>query len=72
MNEIAETHRGQRVVVVTHAGFLVGFFEFVLGMKYGNSWRFQRSNASYNAFRYEDQRWCLETWGDRSHLPSDR
>jgi broad specificity phosphatase PhoE len=69
---LAERHSGESVVVVTHGGFLMGFFEFVLGMKPGNGWRFIRSNAGYNVFQYKQGKWSLETWNDISHLDSTR
>ena len=68
LTEIAEYHPGDQVIIVTHGGFLMGFFEFVLGITPGNSWRFKRRNASYNAFEYSDGKWSLETWNDTSHL----
>jgi broad specificity phosphatase PhoE len=68
LTTIAEAHPNGTVVVVTHAGFLVGFLQFVLGMPFGSGRRFKKHNASFNAFRYDDSRWCLETWNDVSHL----
>ena len=68
MTAIAERHPDADVVVVTHSGFLMGFFEFVLGIPPGNDWRFKKRNASYNAFEYSGGKWSLETWNDVSHL----
>jgi broad specificity phosphatase PhoE len=68
MMGLAERHIGESVVVVTHGGFLMGFFEFVLGMKPGNGWRFMRCNGGYSVFQYLQGKWCLETWNDTSHL----
>jgi broad specificity phosphatase PhoE len=65
---IAERHPNQTVVVVTHGGFLMGFFEFVLGIPFGSGKRFKKHNASFNAFEYVESNWCLETWNDVSHL----
>lgn len=65
---IGERHRDQTVVVVTHGGFLMGFFEYVLGLHPGNGWRFKRQNGSYSAFEYADTKWSLVTWNDTSHL----
>ena len=52
MTEIATQHPDMEdvVVVVTHAGFLMGFFQHVLGMPHGNGWRFKRHNASFSIF----------------------
>jgi hypothetical protein len=68
LTSIVERHSNQIVAVVTHGGFLMGFFEFVLGIQPGKGWRFKRHNASYNAFEYEGDRWSLHTWNDISHL----
>jgi probable phosphoglycerate mutase len=68
LTAIAERHTDETVVAITHGGFLMGFFEFVLGMQAGNGWRFKRYHGSYNAFEYSDRRWSLEVWNDVSHL----
>jgi probable phosphoglycerate mutase len=70
LTEIAMRHVDQTVVVVTHGGFLMGFFEHVLGMTPGNGSRFRRQNAAFNSFRYLGGAWSLETWNDTSHLAS--
>ena len=68
MKKIALRHVGEKVVVVSHGGILTSFFEFVLGMSPGSTWRFQRFNGSYNSFSFSDGFWSLVTWGDISHL----
>jgi probable phosphoglycerate mutase len=68
LTEIAERHEPGRVAVVTHAGFLLGFVEHVLGVEPGESWRFRRHNGSLSIFEHDDARWRLETWNDTSHL----
>jgi broad specificity phosphatase PhoE len=68
LTAIAERHPEETVVVVTHGGFLMGFFESVLGMVPGNGWRFKRHNGSYSAFEHVGGRWSLEVWNDVSHL----
>lgn len=72
MTAIAERHPDEIIVVVTHGGFLMGFFESVLGMTPGNGWRFKRSNASYSVFEYTNSRWSLDVWNDVSHLENSR
>lgn len=68
LTAIAERHADETVVVVTHGGFLMGFFEHVLGMSPGNGWRFKRQNAAFNCFEYSAARWTLQTWNETSHL----
>lgn len=65
---IADRHLDDTIVVVTHGGVLMGFFEHVLGIAAGGRWRFMRQNASYNSFEYNNGKWILETWNDTSHL----
>lgn len=68
LESIAQQHAGQRIVVVTHGGVASALVRHTLGIPLGAPRRFERPNASYNAFWYEDGKWFLETWGDVSHL----
>jgi 2,3-bisphosphoglycerate-dependent phosphoglycerate mutase len=68
MTNIALRHIGETVVIVSHGGILTSFFELVVGMQPGNTWRFKRFNGSYNSFSFNDGTWSLITWGDISHL----
>ncbi len=68
LTAIAERHPAETVVAVTHGGFLMGFFESVLGIPPGNGWRFKRHNGSYSVFEYSGGRWSLEVWNDVGHL----
>lgn len=68
INRIADAHPDETVVVVSHAGVLLDFFEFVLGLAAGNERRFMRKNATYNSFLKTEGTWALEVWGDDSHL----
>ena len=68
MNALADRHADETIVVITHGGFLIGFFEHVLNLAPGNAWRFKRQNAAFNVFARTDGAWSLETWNDTSHL----
>jgi broad specificity phosphatase PhoE len=68
MNALADRHPTETIVAITHGGFLMGFFEHVLDLAPGNSWRFKRQNAAFNVFERVDNVWSLETWNDTSHL----
>ncbi len=68
MNVLADRHADETIVLITHGGFLMGFFEHVLGLAPGNSWRFKRQNGAFNVFDRADGVWSLETWNDTSHL----
>ena len=67
---LASEHVEGTIIAITHGGFLMGFFEHVLGLGPGNGWRFKKQNAAYNCFEFASGRWSLETWNDTSHLQS--
>ncbi|MBD2152322.1 histidine phosphatase family protein [Pseudanabaena sp. FACHB-1277] len=68
LNAIAERHSNENlhenlaetgdetVVVVTHGCVLMGFFEMVLDLRSGNTWRFKLDNANFCAFEYANER----------------
>ncbi|MFB2975619.1 histidine phosphatase family protein [Microseira sp. BLCC-F43] len=68
LNAIAERHLDETVVVVTHGCLLMVFFEMVLGLPPGNSWRFKLHNGNLCVFEYVNKRWSLIVWNDVSHL----
>lgn len=68
LEELARRHAGKTVVIITHGGILLGFFEHVLGIPHGAGARFRRPNAAWNVFVQDERGWALETWGDVSHL----
>jgi 2,3-bisphosphoglycerate-dependent phosphoglycerate mutase len=67
-NTLADKHGEDTIVVITHGGFLMGFFEHVLALEPGNAWRFKRQNAALNAFDRAAGKWSLVTWNDTAHL----
>jgi 2,3-bisphosphoglycerate-dependent phosphoglycerate mutase len=68
LEELAQRHTGERIVVVTHGGVVSALLRHSLGLALGIPRRFERPNTAWNAFWWEDGRWFLETWGDVSHL----
>ena len=68
MNRFADHHSKETIVVVTHAGILKGFFEYVLGISVIGDNLFIRRNAAYNSFIKRGDQWLLEVWGDANHL----
>ena len=68
LNELAEKHRGDTIVVVTHGGVVSGFFRHTLAIPLDAPRRFEFVNAGLNVFFREDENWILLTWGDVSHL----
>lgn len=68
LNELAEKHRSEQIVVVTHGGVVSGFFRHTLEISLEAPRRFEFVNAGINVFAHEEGNWLLLTWGDISHL----
>jgi probable phosphoglycerate mutase len=68
VNELAEKHRGQSVVVVTHGGVLNSMFRYVLKLPPEANRRYKIKNTSINSFVHGENGWVLQTWGDVSHV----
>jgi probable phosphoglycerate mutase len=68
LEELAQSHFGERIVIVTHAGVLEVLLQHTLGISTQGPRRYKRRHASWNLFSYRDHHWFLETWGDLSHL----
>ena len=68
LNEIAEKHLGEAIVVVTHGGVLSGLFRHTFSIPFAAPRRFEFVNAGLNTFVYQGGDWFLQTWGDVSHL----
>ena len=68
LEELARQHPGETIVVVAHGGTISALLRHTLGIPLGTPRRFERFNASWNVFTWDDGKWRLETWGDVSHL----
>lgn len=68
LEELARRHPGETIVIVAHGGTISALLRHALGIPLDAPRRFERSNASWNVFQFDDGKWFLETWGDVSHL----
>jgi probable phosphoglycerate mutase len=68
LEELARRHSGETIVAVAHGGTISALLRHTLGIPLGTPRRFERFNASWNVFTWDDGKWRLETWGDVSHL----
>ncbi|MFM7440576.1 MAG: histidine phosphatase family protein, partial [Snowella sp.] len=68
LTAIAQLHSEETVVVVTHGGILMCFFEEVLGFPHKRPLNFRQNNANLSAFEYINDSWNLIVWNDISHL----
>lgn len=66
IHEIVETHAGQRLVLVSHAGFIQTFVSVVLGLE--RDFVFYPFNASITSVRAKDGRYVIWRLNDIAHL----
>ncbi|NJO15125.1 MAG: histidine phosphatase family protein [Thioploca sp.] len=71
LEELAQQHPGEQVLVVSHGGVLINVFKHTLHLPYDMPRWFEIFNTSLNVFSYnKEDHWRLETWGDVSHWQS--
>ncbi|RYR28515.1 hypothetical protein Ahy_B01g052657 [Arachis hypogaea] len=69
LQRIGRKHKGERVVVVTHGGFIRSLYRWACP-KGGPAGKIH--NTSVNVFHmYGEDKWTLKLWGDVSHLSQD-
>jgi len=69
--EIADRHRGEEVVVVTHGLVLDSLYRVAHQLDHGAPRPVPLINASVNLFGYGSGSWRMELWGDVSHLAAE-
>ena len=69
--EIAGRHPGEVVVVVTHGLVCDIAYRAAHGMELMARRDFHLVNAGLNHFRYEQEKWHIDTWGDAAHLTAE-
>jgi probable phosphoglycerate mutase len=70
LENLAEKHFGEVIVIVTHGGVLSGLFRHTLSIPLDGPRHFEFTNASINVFACAKGDWVLHTWGDVAHLNS--
>ena len=68
LEDIAQKHPGERLVIVTHGGFLSGLLRHTLQIPFSTPSRFKGFNTAINTFVFHEGAWILKTWGDINHL----
>ena len=68
LTELAERHRGERILVVSHGGIIESLFREALGLSLPSMRRYSLYNAAINRFGFDGGSWYLISWGDISHL----
>ena len=70
LKAIAERHPGERVLVVTHSGWLSSGMRAVLGMPYNvvKGSGLALPNTAINLLRWEGAGWQVQLWGERGEF----
>ena len=68
LTEIARASEGSRILVITHGGVVGTLYRHAMSMSLDEKRRYALFNASINRFRYVDDTWHMDVWGDISHL----
>jgi len=66
---LAEEHRGEALVVVTHGGVLATLYRHVHGIELSVPHSIPILNASYNALTHDGEAFRMVAWADIDHLP---
>lgn len=65
---IAETHRGKRIVIVSHGGVLDAVYRAAHGIAITAPRNFDVLNASINHIQWDGERLKVLRWSDNAHL----
>lgn len=68
LTDIARSHAGEIVMVVTHGLVLDTLYRAATGLDIRTRREAPLLNASLNTFRYADETWHMISWGDVEHL----
>jgi probable phosphoglycerate mutase len=69
LEALAEEHRGEALVVVTHGGVLATLYRHVHGIDLSVPHSIPILNASYNALTHDGDAFRIDAWADIDHLP---
>lgn len=66
--ELAASHYGETILVVTHGGVLKNLFYLVIDLSLESPRRHSLLNSSLNTVIRDNGEWRIENWGDVTHL----
>lgn len=66
--DIADKHKGQKIIIVAHGGILDSIFRKVFNIELTAERKFSLLNSSINTFIVLKGEWSLTSWGNVSHL----
>ncbi|MCM3717865.1 histidine phosphatase family protein [Fictibacillus phosphorivorans] len=70
LQEIVQTHKDQRVLIVTHGALLVRIYKSLLEDK-TDKW-YGLNNTSLSIFKFQDKKWSCELFNCHKHLEEAR
>lgn len=70
--DLAASHRGEQVLIVTHGGVLDIVHRLAAGKALDAPRDFAIPNAALNWIEYDGTRWHLVSWADKRHLAAAR
>ena len=73
LKKIALRHDGERILCVTHGGFVSMALRFCLNINLQDNRRISIPNTAVNVFEFHSEgSWRLRTWGDISHFKNGK
>lgn len=68
VRQLADAHRGQRVLLVAHGGVLDMIYRLASGQPLQGQRMIVVPNASLNWLSFDGERWQVDLWADTRHL----
>jgi len=68
VDQLAQQHRGQRILLVAHGGVLDMIYRLASGQSLQGQRMVVVPNASLNWLSYDGQQWQVDHWADTRHL----
>ncbi len=68
IENIADTFRGKKILVISHGGVLDCIMRKIFNLKLDDERHFSIYNTSVNTISIENNHWMLEEWGNLEHV----
>jgi probable phosphoglycerate mutase len=68
LQRVADAHRGESLLIVTHGGVLDVINRFIRGLPFAAARDFHIPNAGINRLTVDGAGWRIECWADTRHL----
>ncbi len=71
LEEIIDTHQGEKVLVVSHGGVIRALVSHYLGMPLADSWQLMQGNTAVNKLNFYEEVVMLEQFNSLCHLQQE-